>query len=71
LDLAAEFGNIESIAFCAISTGVFGFPADDASLIALNTVLAWLDENPGRIGEIVFNVFSEKDYERYRRIISR
>ena len=70
LNLAAEVGIIDSIAFCAISTGLFGFPADEAAPIAVNSVKTWLETNPGRIGKVLFNVFTEEDYERYRRIIS-
>ncbi|MEH7254143.1 protein-ADP-ribose hydrolase [Neobacillus niacini] len=38
LELANEIKNIKSIAFCAISTGVFGFPKSEAAQIAVNTV---------------------------------
>jgi O-acetyl-ADP-ribose deacetylase (regulator of RNase III) len=69
LNLAAEVGIIDSVAFCAISTGVFGFPADEAAPIAVNCVKTWLERNPGRIGKVLFNVFTEADYERYRLII--
>ena len=41
LDLASEIENIQSLAFCCISTGEFGFPQDLAAKIAFETVLNW------------------------------
>lgn len=38
LEVANEIGGIKTIAFCAISTGVFGFPKPDAANIAIKTV---------------------------------
>lgn len=43
LDLAAAYG-VRSIAFPAISTGIFGFPADQAAHIAIAAVRAHLSE---------------------------
>ena len=44
LMLARDHG-LTSIAFPAISTGIFGFPADRAARIAVGTVAAFLAEN--------------------------
>ena len=66
LDLAARTQAIETIAFCCISTGVFGFPGDEAAAIAVGAVRAWLDEHPGPIRKVLFDVFSQDDHERYR-----
>ena len=46
LDLAAETGAIRTVAFCAVSTGLFGYPAAAAAQVALPTVAAWLAEHP-------------------------
>lgn len=48
LDAAAELGA-SSIACCCISTGVFGFPADEAARIAVSTVREWLGEHDERL----------------------
>ena len=61
LELAVESG-IKSIAFCCISTGVFGFPQDKAAEIAVQTVREFLKTHEI---EVIFNVFTEKDYEIY------
>lgn len=65
LELAVQSG-IKSIAFCCISTGVFGFPQDKAAEIAVQTVREFLLTNDI---EVIFNVFTEKDYKIYSRLL--
>src|SRR5262249_58440126 len=65
LDLAARLPQIRTIAFCGISTGVFGFPAEPACAIALATVAAWLDPNADPFDRVIFNVFSDADQQLY------
>lgn len=66
LDLAAQVDGIRSIAFCAISTGVFGYPKVQAASNALKTVSDWVQSNPERFDYIIFNVFSDEDEQIYR-----
>ncbi len=71
LDAAAQADDA-SIALCCISTGVFGFPADEAAEIAVGTVCAWLAERDAHREPtlvVVFNVFSEADEARYRQLL--
>ena len=63
LTLAAEKG-LESVAFCCISTGVFGFPNDEAAAIAVRTVREFLQTKTS-IREVVFNVFKDLDKALY------
>jgi O-acetyl-ADP-ribose deacetylase (regulator of RNase III) len=70
LDLAAEAGGVDTIAFCSISTGVYRFPADEAALIAVNTVSQWLDTNRDVFRRIIFDVYSRDDHEHYRRLFT-
>lgn len=65
LELANEVAEIRTIAFCAISTGVFGFPKPEAARIAVKTVDDWLVQNPNRFDKIIFNVFTVEDYLEY------
>lgn len=65
LELAVQNG-IKSIAFCCISTGVFGFPQKEAAEIAVNTIKEFRRNNDI---EVIFNVFTEKDYEIYSRLL--
>lgn len=71
LEASVEAGDT-SVAFCCISTGVFGFPAKDAARIAVDTTRAWLDdrESTGKeIPIIVFNVFLDSDEDIYKRLL--
>lgn len=65
LELAVQH-NIRSIAFCCISTGVFGFPKYKAAEIAVNTVREFLKNNEI---QVIFNVFGDEDYEIYKRLL--
>ncbi|MBW1799155.1 MAG: protein-ADP-ribose hydrolase [Deltaproteobacteria bacterium] len=69
LDLASRVSAIRSIAFCCISTGVFGFPREPAARIALRTTGQWLADNPDTLDLIIFNVFLQDDLEIYERIL--
>lgn len=62
----AILNGIKSIAFCCISTGVFGFPQDKATEIAVQTVREFLKTHDI---EVIFNVFTEKDFDIYKRLL--
>lgn len=66
LELARK-NNIGSVSFPSISTGVYGYPIEEASIIALKTVKAALDKL--NFEEIRFILFSEKDYHIYLKFI--
>ena len=65
LELAVQNG-IDSIGFCCISTGVFGFPKQEAAEIAVRTVRDFMKSH--RI-KVIFNVFGSEDYDIYRKIL--
>ena len=71
LDLAV--GNkCKSIAFSALSTGIYGYPSDEAAETAIGEVRKWLDEDEGRankLDRIVFCSFLEKDEKAYEKWI--
>ena len=64
LSLAAENGA-QSIAFPCISTGAFGFPADHACEIAVQTVSEWLQLNDRPVS-VTFCCFEPQDHARYQ-----
>ena len=68
LSLAEEEG-LESIAFPAISTGIFGYPAEEAAEIALRTVREEAERLEG-MRLIRFVLFGEKDLEVHERALS-
>ena len=67
LALADENG-LGSIAFCCISTGVFGFPQRRAAEIAVQTVREHKANTHSNI-EVIFNVFKDEDYDIYRELL--
>lgn len=65
-----EKHKIESIAFPAISTGAFGFPFEQATKIALDT----LADHVGKLSHlktIRFVLFSDKDYQYYQHALEQ
>lgn len=64
----AELNNLKSIAFCCISTGEFRFPNEKAAEIAIKTVKEYLRETKSEM-KVIFNVFKDKDYDIYRRLL--
>ena len=62
----AEENNIHSIAFPAISTGVYGYPLEKATAVAMTTVKQWLDENSDYFMEVIFCCFSRRAYDVYQ-----
>ncbi|MEM7226010.1 MAG: O-acetyl-ADP-ribose deacetylase [Pseudomonadota bacterium] len=64
LDLARASG-LASIAFPAISTGVYGYPLERATGIAVDAVKAWLAEDES-FDRVVFAVFGEAAEQAYR-----
>ena len=67
LDIAEQH-QLRSIAFCCISTGVFHFPNQRAAEIAIRTVREHACQS---LKTIVFNVFLDKDYDIYRRLLQQ
>ncbi len=65
LKLAVQ-NNVQSVAFCCISTGVFGFPQREAAGIAVRTVREFVKDHNIKV---IFNVFKEDDYEIYRKLL--
>ena len=64
----AEDNACKSIAFCCISTGVFGFPQKRAAEIAVQTVQEHRQATNSNI-EVIYNVFKDEDYEIYRDLL--
>lgn len=63
LQLAVK-NNFVTIAFPAISTGVYGYPLNEATSIAVNTVLKFLGENDS-ISKVIFSCFDKNTFDVY------
>lgn len=68
LKLAEKF-DCQSLAFPSISTGVYGYPVNLAAVVALKTVLDFLEEK-GYPEEVYFVLFDKATYETYRKALS-
>lgn len=67
LALADEM-QLESIAFCCISTGEFHFPNERAAEIAIRTVGEYKAETESKI-KVIFDVWKNEDHEIYDRLL--
>lgn len=67
LDLCTEY-KIPSIAFPSISTGVYGYPVEEASRIALKTVIDYLKGHP-EIKLVRFVLFDSNTYRVYEEAL--
>lgn len=71
LDLAVQNG-CKSIAFSALSTGIYGYPSQEAAETAIEAVKGWLDadeERAGKMERIVFCSFLLKDEKAYEKFL--
>ncbi len=65
---AATEHKLETLAFCCISTGVFGYPQKAAARVAIDTVRQYLDHTDPDL-KVVFNVFLASDESIYRELL--
>lgn len=63
--LANEYG-VQSIAFPAISTGIFGYPVEQAASIAVSEVIAAGQSNDNVIERVIFCCFNDKALQIYQ-----
>ena len=65
LDLAAE-NSLSSIAYPAIATGIYRFPADLAARIAVGTVASEIAARPRGMARVIFCCFSPESAEHHK-----
>ena len=65
MQLAVQ-NNIKTIAFPAISTGVYGFPKRQAAQIALREVVSFLKSNK-QLEQVILVSFDDENYQIYQR----
>ena len=65
LKLAAE-NQCKSIAFSALSTGIYGYPSNEAAPVAINAVKKFLEGEDGdKLENVIFTTFVQKDVDAY------
>ncbi len=71
LEVAAEHG-VKSVAFPAISAGAYGYPANDAALVALRAVIDYLDaQEEDGIQLARFVLYGRQSYEAFASALSQ
>jgi O-acetyl-ADP-ribose deacetylase (regulator of RNase III) len=66
----AKEKKIKTIAFPGISTGAYGFPKDQAALIAVNETKRFLKKNTYP-EKVIFVVYTDDNYETYRKLLDQ
>ena len=66
LEIARE-NHLKTIAFPCIATGIYGFPQEEASLIAIHIINNYLEEYPHSFEHIIFNAFKDVDFKIYKK----
>jgi len=66
--ILADKNNLKSIAFPAISTGIFGFPKDRCATIMLSTTVAYL-EGPTKLEKVVYCLYDQNTVEIFKRAL--
>ena len=62
----ADEHRLKSIAFCSLSTGIFGYPLDKAAPLAVQTVIEYIDAHPNTALEhVVFSMFQDAEFRAY------
>jgi O-acetyl-ADP-ribose deacetylase (regulator of RNase III) len=69
LDLALK-NNCASIAFPAISTGIYGYPMQDAAHIAIQTIIDYLNEHP-EIELVRYVLYDSRTLETHKRVLEQ
>ena len=70
LELAKK-NEIHSIAFPAISTGVYCYPKTEAAEIALKAINDWFGENEDYGMNVIMSCFDKGTYDTYQKIIDK
>ncbi len=68
LQLAADY-KIRRIAFPSISTGAYGYPAEDAAMTALRTAARFIEEHPGALDLVEWVLFDKVTYDAYEKAL--
>ena len=63
--IIADKNRLKSIAFPAISTGIFGFPKDRCATIMLSTTLTYL-EGPTQLERVIYCLYDRDTFEAFK-----
>jgi O-acetyl-ADP-ribose deacetylase (regulator of RNase III) len=69
LELAEERG-VRTISFPAISTGIYGYPAEEAAIIAVREVQQHLAREKGSVETVIFVLFGKNAFDVYANVLA-
>ncbi|MBP8645303.1 MAG: macro domain-containing protein [Syntrophobacteraceae bacterium] len=69
--LRASEKGLTSIAFPAVSTGIFGFPKDRCARIMLSTVQRFLESEQTTLKEVIFCLWSAEDLKIFEKVLQK
>ena len=62
--------GIRTVAFPAVSSGIFGFPKDRCARIMIDTVVSYLDNESSSLEEVIFCLWSKDDLEVFQKALA-
>ncbi|MBY9005826.1 MAG: macro domain-containing protein [Candidatus Lokiarchaeota archaeon] len=69
LKLIDEY-KLKSIAFPAISTGIFGYPIEKCAIIMISTIKKYLKNKQTSIEQVIICLFTQKDFKIFEEFIN-
>lgn len=70
LQLAVD-QQIRSVAFPSISTGVYGYPLEEAAEVAVTTVNKFIEDHPGELDLVEWVLFNQETYDAYQGVLEK
>lgn len=67
----ADENNVKSIAFPAVSAGIFGFPIERCADIMLDTTIDYFQNRQTGIEKVIFCLFSDSDFETFQKVLQQ
>jgi len=61
--------GLRSVAFCGISTGIFGYPLQEATRIALSEAFRFVKDHHDEVDAVIFACFTEREFDAYQSAI--
>lgn len=62
--------DIKTVAFPNISTGIYGYPKQEAGEVAINAVNQFLNKYPKALERVIFICFDEENYQLYKKLLN-